>query len=116
MSEKYYIEQGTEQDHFFIESEWHVICKVNTQLECICLGKGEAEIICRLLNEDEKRKILPKIDVDTDDMVSILGILENNISMILHLRPELGKTYNYDFVNRMKSKYYEKTRNLLGLE
>ena len=55
MSEKYYIEQGTEKDHFFIEHEWHVICKVNTQLECICLGKGEAEIICRLLNEEEKQ-------------------------------------------------------------
>ena len=62
MSEKYYIEQGTEQDHFFIEHEWHVICTVNTQLECICLGKGEAELICRLLNEEEKRKSLPKID------------------------------------------------------
>lgn len=114
MSEKYTIKlfnyegleyEGLEYAHIHKNGEYF------TDVE-----KEKAELICRLLNEEEKRKSLPKIDVDTDDMVSILGILENNISMILHLRPELGKTYNYDFVNRMKSKYYEKTRNLLWLE
>ena len=73
MSEKYYIEQGTEQDHFFIEHEWHVICTVNTQLECICLGKGEAELICRLLNEEEKRKSLPRISKGLKE-IQLLGL------------------------------------------
>ena len=113
MSEKYTIEI----QNFLDGNKFTVIDTTNLNCRMAFFDKKEnAELICRLLNEDEKRKILPKIDVDTDDMVSILGILENNISMILHLRPELGKTYNYDFVNRMKSKYYEKTRNLLGLE
>lgn len=77
-------------------------------------SQENAKLVCRLLNEDEKRKSLPKIEVDYDDMISMLGILKNHTEIILYLNPNLAKNINLDFWNRMESKYREQINKAKG--